>query len=142
MRALQAQISRRFLIVGLAFVAVCVSQARADDPKDGIDAKTALEKLKGLAGEWTLGKGSEHGGEGQKIKYRVVGAGSAVVEEQFAGSPHEMVSVYHLDGDNLLMTHYCAAGNQPRLKLDRKASTADTLVFVFDGGTNFDPAKD
>jgi hypothetical protein len=116
---------------------------RADDePKKGIEAKAALEKLKKLAGEWTLGKGSGHGAEGQKVNYRVVGAGSAVVEEQFPGSEHEMVSVYHLDGENLLMTHYCAAGNQPRMKLDRNASTADSFVFVFDGGTNFDPDTD
>ena len=40
------------------------------------------------------------------------------------------------------MTHYCAAKNQPRVKLDRANSTADHLIFVFDGGTNFDPAKD
>ena len=28
------------------------------------------------------------------------------------------------------------------MKLDEKASTPDRLVFAFDGGTNFDPAKD
>jgi hypothetical protein len=53
-----------------------------------------------------------------------------------------MVSVYHLDGDELRMTHYCAAGNQPRFKLDRAASTPDELIFVFDGGSNLDPEKD
>ena len=53
-----------------------------------------------------------------------------------------MVSVYHLDGDDLRLTHYCAVGNQPRLKLDRASSTPDKLIFVFDGGTNLDPAKD
>jgi len=39
------------------------------------------------------------------------------------------------------MTHYCAAGNQPRLKLDRASSTSTRFIF-FDGGTNLDPAKD
>ena len=53
-----------------------------------------------------------------------------------------MVSVYHLDGDDLRMTHYCAARNQPRVKLDRANSTPDHLIFVFDGGTNLDPQKD
>ena len=53
-----------------------------------------------------------------------------------------MVSVYHLDGDDLRMTHYCAAGNQPRVKLDRVNSKPDELIFAFDGGTNFDPQKD
>jgi hypothetical protein len=40
------------------------------------------------------------------------------------------------------MTHYCSGANQPRLRLDRSASSADELRFAFDGGTNFDPAKD
>ena len=53
-----------------------------------------------------------------------------------------MVSVYHLDGKELRMTHYCAAGNQPRVKLDRANSTPEELIFVFDGGTNLDPEKD
>ena len=53
-----------------------------------------------------------------------------------------MVSVYHLDGKELRMTHYCAAGNQPRVKLDLAKSTPDELIFVFDGGTNLDPEKD
>jgi hypothetical protein len=133
--------TRRFALVAGVLMASTVG-LRADDSKKGVDAKAALEKLKGLAGEWSVGEGSEHGAAGTKIKYRVIGAGSAVVEEQFPGSAHEMVSVYHLDGDELLMTHYCAAGNQPRMKLDRKASTPDKLIFVFDGGTNFDPKKD
>ena len=43
---------------------------------------------------------------------------------------------------DLRMTHYCAAGNQPRVKLDRVNSRPNELIFVFDGGTNFDPQKD
>jgi hypothetical protein len=76
------------------------------------------------------------------VIYRLTGAGSALVETDFPESNHEMVSVYHLDGDELRLTHYCAAGNQPRLKLDRTNSTPTRFVFVFDGGTNMDPAKD
>jgi len=52
------------------------------------------------------------------------------------------LEVFHLDGDELRMTHYCAAGNQPRLRLDRANSTPSRLVFVFDGGSNLDPARD
>jgi len=53
----------------------------------------------------------------------------------------EMVTVYHLDGKDLLLTHYCALGNQPRLKADPK-SPGNKLIFQFVGGTNLDPAKD
>jgi hypothetical protein len=62
-------------------------------------------------------------------------------ETLFPGTPHEMRSVCFLDGGELVLTHYCAMGNQPRMKLS-PASTDRTLVFDFAGGTNVDPAKD
>ena len=81
--------------------------------------------------------------ETESVVYKLTGGGSAgIVETQFPGSDHEMVSVYHLDGDDLRMTHYCVAGNQPHVKLDRANSKPDQLIFVFDGGTNLDPHKD
>ena len=113
--------------------------------KDSRDAKEAFAKLKTLKGTWnnkSRGAGKGHDDGDSKVIYRLTGAGSALVETDFPDSGHEMVSVYHLDGDDLRLTHYCAAGNQPRLKLDRASSTPDKLMFVFDGGTNLDPAKD
>jgi hypothetical protein len=136
--------------------------AKADDSKgagkSGIDAKSAFARIKALAGTWNAkitddhgakeaqAKAEEHKGQAHKdrapVIYKLTGGDSALVETQFPGSDHEMVSVYHLDGDELRMTHYCAVGNQPRVKLDRAKSTADHLIFVFDGGTNLDPQKD
>ena len=128
----------------------------ADDTKvataAGVDAKAAFARIKTLAGTWKSQTSDEHKADhGEKdqyhkedkpVIYKVTGAGSALMETQFPGSPHEMVSVYHLDGEDLRMTHYCAAGNQPRVKLDRANSKPDELIFVFDGGTNLDPEKD
>jgi len=126
--------------VALGGLALLASTAAADGDEP-VEAKAVLERLKGLAGTWVFTDVPE-GLVGTKVLYRVTAAGSAVVEEQFPGSDHEMVSIYHLDGDELLMTHYCAAGNQPRLKLDRSASSLEDLRFGFDGGTNLDPARD
>jgi hypothetical protein len=77
----------------------------------------------------------------QAISYKLIAAGSVVHETMFVGTPHEMVTVYHLDGDDLVLTHYCAMGNQPRMKAEKSAD-ASKLVFKFAGGTNLDPAKD
>jgi hypothetical protein len=126
--------------------------------KEGVEARAAFARLKKLAGTWKAetassgeaakkfkAKSEEHKdahGAWSSVIFKLTGAGSALVETQFPGAPHEMVSVYHLDGQELRMTHYCAAGNQPRLKLDRAKSRTDHLVFVFDGGTNLDPKKD
>lgn len=118
-----------------------LSLAPAAEGGELVEAKAVLERLKGLAGTWDFTDAPEPF-ESTKVVYRVTAAGTAVVEEQLVGTEHEMVSIYHLDGDDLLMTHYCAAGNQPRMKLDRSASSLDDLHFAFDGGTNFDPARD
>lgn len=113
--------------------------ARAAD-KPAVEAQAAFDRMKTLAGDWSaVMEGQEEPG---KISYRVTANGSVLMETLFPGTPHEMVTMYHLDGDDLKLTHYCASKNQPRLKLDRAASSADDLVFIFDGGTNFDPAKD
>jgi hypothetical protein len=115
--------------------------ARAADAP-AVDAKAAFEKLKSLAGEWQS-KSDGHGhDQSGKILYKVTANGSVVMETYFPGSDHEMISMYHLDGDDLRMTHYCAAKNQPRMHLDKKASKPDDLKFVFDGGTNLDVSKD
>jgi len=62
----------------------------------------------------------------------------ARVETLGPGSPFEMVSVYHMDGKDLIMTHYCGAGNQPTMKL-KPGKDANTLFFAFTRGSNMKP---
>ena len=106
-----------------------------------LDGKAAFEKLKSLAGTWTGPIGKADGPKGV-IRYDVVSGGSVVMEVLFPGQPHEMRSMYSLDKGELILTHYCSAGNQPHMKMSKAASTADRIVFDFDGGTNFDVNKD
>lgn len=113
-----------------------------------VTAEGAFESLKALAGTWT----GEPEGEGAEAEAETAGelvhqiqlsaAGTVVMETMRPGSPHEMINMYHLDGEDLLLTHYCAGGNQPRMRLDREQSTPEKLVFAFIGGTNLDPAVD
>jgi hypothetical protein len=49
-------------------------------------------------------------------------------------------TVFHLDGNDILATHYCAQGNQPRLRL--RAAAPDTMVFQFLDATNLRSASD
>lgn len=123
---------------GLLGLLLAKPVAAGDEP--GLTAKAAFDRMKSLAGEWT--SETQAGKPAEKVVYRVISNGSVVMETLFPGTNHEMVSMYHLDGGELRMTHYCAIGNQPRLKLDKAASKPDELHFVFDGGTNLDPARD
>jgi hypothetical protein len=39
--------------------------------------------------------------------------------------------VYHRDGSGLMLTHYCAAGNQPRMRADSTAAPGNRISFRF-----------
>ena len=127
-----------FFCAILLFLGVNPPSTAAPAPVSG---REAFALLKGLAGEWH-GTSSESGqGLEATVLYRVTSAGSVVLETLFPGTDHEMLTVYHLDGDKLVLTHYCAAGNQPQMRLDPR-STAVDLAFAFAGGSNVNPKKD
>ena len=114
--------------------------AAAGEPAAGLDAQAAFDKLKALAGDWYATSEAMPGHRADH-QIRVSAGGSVVMETMMAGSDHEMINMYHLDGDDLVLTHYCAGGNQPTMRLDRAKATATELPFVFTGGTNL-PATD
>ena len=78
------------------------------------------EKLKSLEGEWsgTYAWTGDKSGSGEiYARYYLTGFNSAIVEDLMdENGVVSMTSVYHLDHNDLRMTHYCAANNHPRLK--------------------------
>ena len=122
-------------------VALLVITFTAATAHAAVTAAEAFASLKKLQGEWRGPAAMKGMPPGHSI-YRVTAGGSAVQETIFPGTKMEMLSVYHMDKGSLLMTHYCALGNQPRMKLNTRKSTASELVFDFDGGTNFNPRRD
>ncbi len=100
----------------------------------GADADGVMAKLLALEGEWTLldENGTDTGVVGAVFK--PTANGSALSEVMMPGGDHEMLNVYHADGDRVLMTHYCAAGNQPRLEV--VPAGEDRLELRFDSITN------
>jgi hypothetical protein len=93
------------------------------------DAQTSFEKLKALQGTWT-GKAM---GQDVQVSFRVTSGGSAVLSEIHAEG--NMITMFHLDGDRLLMTHYCGAGNQPRMT-GTMSPDGKTITFNFLDATN------
>ncbi|HEY1601001.1 MAG TPA: hypothetical protein VGG64_15465 [Pirellulales bacterium] len=106
------------------------------------DEQSAFEFLKTMTGEWERsGDEHDHGGGSHSVAFRPTAAGSAVMETIFEGEPMEMISIYHMDGDKLLLTHYCALQNAPIMRFE-KCDKPGEIKFVFQGGTNFDPQVD
>lgn len=128
----------------LAILVLVAGAAFAAPPAPAASAKpvpAAFERFKALAGEWVAAEDGEMAKRGDLVaRYAVTAAGSAVVETVFPGSPHEMVTVYHADGADLVLTHYCMEGNQPRMRAKDAAGTR--FAFAYDGGTNIDPKRD
>lgn len=113
--------------------------ARGGDDKPAADAKapakpTALDKIKALAGEWVH---ADKPNEPAFCTYRVVSGGSAVMEELMPAGESNMITMYHLDGDALVLTHYCGLGNQPKMKA--RPASGNKIEFEFAGGCNVDP---
>jgi hypothetical protein len=101
----------------------------------------AFELFRALAGDWVAADDGEMYRKGDVVaRYAVTASGTAVVETVFPGSPHEMVTVYSADGPDLVLTHYCMEGNQPRMRA--KNAKGPRLDFAFDGGTGIEPKKD
>jgi hypothetical protein len=100
------------------------------------NAQESFDNLKTLAGEWQT-KTSES--KTATVSYRVMANGSSVVSEIDAPGDN-MISVFHMDKDRLLLTHYCGAGNQPRMQASTSAD-GKTITFDFVDGTNILPSQ-
>lgn len=133
-----------FLLFVLTFLPTTATADKNARPKEADSPKTSqadviFEKIKSLEGEWEHAKGEAKGKTALNV--RVIAGGSAVVERQFPGTPMEMVTVYHRDGDSVMLNHYCMLGNQPRLKATM-GNKKDTIIFSFVSATNLASEND
>ena len=76
------------------------------------DAQKSFDKLKTLAGSW---QGS-YEGKPMQATLRVTSMGNAIEHEMKGDGPDDPITMFYLDGDRLLLTHYCDAGNRPRMQ--------------------------
>lgn len=127
--------------VGLAAAMACgVAAAAFGAPCHADQAGTApaFDRFKALVGEWVAAADGPMAEKGDLVaRYALTAGGTAVVETEFPGTPHEMVTVYTVEGQDVVLTHYCTSGNQPRMRAAKAAGAR--LEFAFDGGGNVDP---
>lgn len=114
-----------FLVLGTVWVA-------AGDRREHEGAAIAdprFEFLESLQGTW-VGSSSMEGMPAElSFEFRLTAGGTAIEEREMIGTPMEMLTVYHMQGGDLVATHYCMLGNQPR---------ARAAAAVVDGSLGFD----
>lgn len=120
----------RLLITSIFLISVTVTGATPGDRPS--EASAAFDLLKTLVGEWQ-GE-TEHGKS--HLSYELVSGGTALVERDSSDTMPAMLTVYHLDGDRLLLTHYCMAGNQPRMQAKAFNAQTGEVDFKFLDATN------
>ena len=124
---------------GFGIPAAMVSPPATATPVTGDAARAAFDRLKALSGSW---KAHSTRGWEETGHYKVIAGGSAVMHTSFGAHPNEtMITLYTLDQDRLLLTHYCVAGNQPRLVATRISGSGDEVEFTFLDGGNL-PSRD
>jgi len=126
------------VLCGLAIGGCATSGERAPVVRAATaqERATLIDKVKGLEGTWEM---DGEGGTKQSITFDVIAGGSAVKETMFPGTEHEMVNLYHMDGPSLVMTHYCAGGNQPRMRAE--SAGGDRIALRMDSVSNLTAAK-
>ena len=126
-------------MIALLVVTPVSAQSTASAEKSKSPAVLAFERLKSIEGEWD---GRSTKGWEDTNTFQVIAAGSVLMGRSFDAHPNEtMVTMYHLDGDELILTHYCVARNQPRLRATSISPDARTIELTFRDATNL-PSRD
>jgi hypothetical protein len=116
------------------FLALATMSAAAQS-----NTQKSFDLMKSLTGSW---EGKSDMGE-VKVAYRLTAGGSALMSEiqsQMDGKLEDMITMIHMDGSRLLLTHYCEAGNQPRMQASR-SSDGRSITFDFVDATNLASAQ-
>lgn len=116
---------RRSLLLPLLLLAV-VAFAQTE-PQKPSDSQQSFQKLKSLAGTWegrltTDPVAKDVQGKTATITLRVTSTGNAILHEMnIPGRPDDPITMLYVENDKLTLTHYCDAGNRPRMVANNAA---------------------
>jgi hypothetical protein len=108
------------------------------ESKSKIASNPAFDKMKSLVGKWEGSAIEDSKAMPTNARFQLISDGSALMGWINEGVADEMVTLFHMDGVDLMATHYCSAHNQPRMVL-AAGGDANKLVFKFKDGTNIGP---
>ena len=131
---------RQLTVFGLALALAAAWVHRAESG----DVQGSFQKLQTLVGDW---EGAAADGRKAETTFRLVANGSVLMERfrfitEEGDHASEMVTMYHVDGDRLMLTHYCVAKNQPRMEGSWSAEDPSRFVFSFLDATNLESSDE
>lgn len=119
-------------------VLMSASAAWAGVPKDEARSFAAAKSpadqfalMKSWEGRWQVAET-----DALEIVFELTARGSVVVERWETRAGLHSMTIYHMDGDRLIATHYCPQGNQPRLEVAGEYS--GEIRFAFRDVTDLD----
>ena len=110
-----------FWTVGMMTVVVAAAAMAAEKTK----SEQAFDRLASLQGQWEC----EEKGSKFNVIYTLTANGSALMEEFRPHSGPVMITMFTVDGDHLIATHYCSARNQPHMVTSAITDVQKPLVF-------------
>ncbi len=127
-------------VVALSLGLAATAEDSSTKAKASVQTLAAFERIKSLAGAW---EGEYSGAKGaiKHARYDVVSNGTAVILMMDWGSTGNMATVFHLDGDAIMATHYCPVGNQPRMRA-MIADDGNVIHFQFQDATGLSDPSD
>ncbi|MCH8040613.1 MAG: hypothetical protein IH977_09760 [Nitrospinae bacterium] len=128
-------------VTGLILIMSAFSPGSMALANPATPASLPFEQLTALVGQWEGKRPALDGEETITVDYKLTAKGTALVERLFPGTPKEMVSVYTEDGPEVIMTHYCMLGNQPRMRTNGK-SKPNGITFTYIDGTGMRSTHD
>ena len=136
----KAQSSLKFVIASLkderrflAMARAMSEAARSTETQNSQSrAAQAFERVKGMAGHWEAQMPSGK----VEVDYELLADGSVLVARERVPHFAQMMTVYYLDGERLVLTHYCGAGNQPNMQAEPFNEASNELRFAFVSATN------
>ena len=121
-------------------LAIAASLSFAGEPIEPTKSSPAFDKLKSLVGTW---QGKDEEGKPVTISYKIVSAGTSLMETlDMAENKEAMVTMYHMDGEKVMMTHYCSMGNQPRMRAKGLSKDGRSLNFSLVDVANLSSPKE
>jgi len=92
---------------------------------DKTKSEEAFDRLAALQGEWQ----GIADGVNTTLIYTLTANGSALMEQCRPEKGHEMITMFTVDGDHLIATHYCSAKNQPQMATSAITDAQKPLAF-------------